>query len=73
MTSYHFKVKMTCSGCSGAINRVLSKQQNLQSYNVDLENQSVVVVPNANGGPTFTEIKEKLAKTGKEILDAREE
>jgi copper chaperone len=66
---------MTCSGCSSAISRVLTKTPGLQSFNVDLDAQTVDVIPLAGGkeeegGAGFEEIKEKIRKTGKEILEA---
>lgn len=62
---------MTCTGCSGAIERVLTKMQSsgqIQSFDVNLDKQSVVVNPS---GADFEEVKAKIAKTGKEILDAK--
>lgn len=64
---------MTCGGCSGAIERVLSKMTNLDSFNVDLASQDVVVKPSPQGGATFDEVTQKIKKTGKEILEARQE
>lgn len=66
---------MTCSGCSSAITRVLTKTPGLQSFNVDLDSQTVDVIPLAGGqveqgGAGFEEVKEKIRKTGKEILEA---
>ncbi|KAJ9092720.1 hypothetical protein QFC19_008645 [Naganishia cerealis] len=62
-----FNVKMTCSGCSGAIERVLKKNvAPPNEYSVSLEDQTVLV-----WGPSLPEIadvKAKIAKTGKEIL-----
>ncbi|PWN21827.1 hypothetical protein BCV69DRAFT_257839 [Microstroma glucosiphilum] len=74
-TTYHFRVRMTCSGCSSAITRVLTKTSGLQSFKVDLDSQTVDVIPLAGGkveegGAGFEEVKEKIRKTGKEILEA---
>ncbi|SPO28882.1 probable ATX1 - antioxidant protein and metal homeostasis factor [Ustilago trichophora] len=51
---YKFQVVMTCSGCSGAVSRVLSKLD---------ENQSVVV----KGSAPYETVLEKIKKTGKEV------
>ncbi|KIM28807.1 hypothetical protein M408DRAFT_329255 [Serendipita vermifera MAFF 305830] len=67
--SYVFDVKMTCGGCSGAVSRALGKMEGLQSYEVDLEKQSVVVIP---ATATYDEVYEKIKKTGKEIRSGEE-
>jgi len=61
---YKFQVKMTCSGCSGAVNRALSKAEGIESYNVDLETQEVLV----KGSASYDYVYEKIKKTGKEII-----
>ncbi|PVG02807.1 hypothetical protein CPB86DRAFT_780226 [Serendipita vermifera] len=66
---YEFKVKMTCGGCSGAVNRALSKMDGLESYDVSLETQSVVVRPTT---ATYDEVYEKIKKTGKTIENGQE-
>ncbi|KAJ9106570.1 hypothetical protein QFC20_004062 [Naganishia adeliensis] len=69
---YKFNVKMTCSGCSGAIDRVLKKNiTSPNEYAVSLEKQTALVW--GPSLPPFDEVKAKIAKTGKEILDANEE
>ncbi|KAK4689928.1 hypothetical protein P7C73_g191, partial [Tremellales sp. Uapishka_1] len=64
--AYFYTVKMTCSGCSGAINRVLAK--NIEAPNgflVSLPKQQVLVW--GPSLPPFETVTEKIAKTGKEI------
>ncbi|KAJ3516619.1 hypothetical protein NLJ89_g1010 [Agrocybe chaxingu] len=66
--TYKFDVKMTCSGCSGAITRVLEKAKNdgtsgVSSYDVSLENQEVLVT----GTIPYDDLLEKIKKTGKEV------
>ncbi|CAA7271673.1 unnamed protein product [Cyclocybe aegerita] len=66
--TYKFDVKMTCSGCSGAITRVLEKAKNdgtsgVSSYDVSLENQEVLVT----GTILYDDLLEKIKKTGKEV------
>ncbi|KAH8116950.1 hypothetical protein DFH11DRAFT_1741821 [Phellopilus nigrolimitatus] len=69
---YKYKVKMTCGGCSGAIERVLAKAQRegagVDSYTVSLDAQSVDV----KGAIAFDELTRRIEKTGKQILEANE-
>ncbi|KAJ1024775.1 hypothetical protein NDA16_002815 [Ustilago loliicola] len=60
---YKFEVVMTCSGCSGAVSRVLSKLDGVDSFDVSLENQTVVV----KGSAPYETVLEKIKKTGKEV------
>lgn len=50
----------------GVLSR-LETAGSIQSFNVDLEGQDVTVKPGA-AGMGFDEVREKVAKTGKEIL-----
>eukprot|EP01033_Poteriospumella_lacustris_P003235 gene3233-2382_t len=42
----NIKVGMTCSGCSGAVTRILSKIEGVNSVSTDLETKMVGVVCN---------------------------
>ncbi|KIY96157.1 copper chaperone, partial [Monoraphidium neglectum] len=55
------KVDMACSGCSGAVERVLAKLQGVDSYDVSLEKQQVVV----KGSVSPEVVLETVKKTGK--------
>ena len=48
------KVAMMCTGCSGAVERVLGKMEGVQSFDVNLETQKVTVV----GTVTMEEVVE---------------
>ncbi|ETW85848.1 copper chaperone [Heterobasidion irregulare TC 32-1] len=61
--SYRFDVKMTCGGCSGAVERVLKKAEGVSSYDVSLEKQEVLV----KGTIGYDDLLEKIKKTGKEV------
>lgn len=67
-----FDCKMTCSGCSGAIERIINKNKDklhIKNYNISLEKQEVIVEyeeSNADGVDDNV-ILEKLKKSGKEI------
>jgi len=63
VTTVHLKVAMMCSGCSGAVERVLGKMEGVNSFDVNLETQKVTVV----GDVTQEEVIEKIAKTGKAV------
>ncbi|KAJ7709869.1 hypothetical protein B0H17DRAFT_1029558 [Mycena rosella] len=63
---YKFDVKMTCSGCSGAITRVLEKAKGdggVSDFTVNLETQEVLV----NGTIPYDDLLAKIKKTGKEV------
>jgi len=66
---YRYNVKMTCGGCSGAITRVLERAKTagdgVSEYTVSLETQEVLVT----GSIPFDELTEKIAKTGKQIIN----
>ncbi|KAF8874986.1 hypothetical protein BD779DRAFT_1651446, partial [Infundibulicybe gibba] len=54
---------MTCSGCSGAITRVLEKAKPDGKPDVDLETQEVLV----KGTIPYDDLYTKIKKTGKEV------
>lgn len=65
-----FAANQTSLLCRAFIAGVLSRLESagsIESFKVDLESQDVVVKPGAQG-LGFDEVKEKVAKTGKEIL-----
>ncbi|EPQ58712.1 hypothetical protein GLOTRDRAFT_98891 [Gloeophyllum trabeum ATCC 11539] len=61
--TYKFDVKMTCSGCSGAVDRVLKKAEGVSSYDISLEKQEVIV----KGTIPYDDLLAKIQKTGKEV------
>ncbi|KZS99836.1 copper ion chaperone, partial [Laetiporus sulphureus 93-53] len=61
--TYKFDVKMTCSGCSDAIEHALKKAQADDSYNVSLEKQEVIV----KGSIPYDTLLEKTKKMDKEV------
>ncbi|KAH9811293.1 hypothetical protein DFH28DRAFT_1131216 [Melampsora americana] len=64
-SQFKFEVAMSCSGCSGAVERALKKQEGVTNVEISLETQTVLV--SAIEPATFEVVKEKIAKTGKEI------
>ncbi|KAF8495629.1 copper chaperone [Gautieria morchelliformis] len=54
---------MTCTGCSGAVTRALSKMEGVTEYTVSLEKQEVIV----KGPVEYETVLEKIKKTGKEV------
>ncbi|KAK0514701.1 hypothetical protein JMJ35_003318 [Cladonia borealis] len=64
---YKFDITMTCSGCSGAVERVLKKTEGLSSYNVDLASQTADVYTDE---VPYETILEKIKKTGKKVNGA---
>ncbi|KAI5476935.1 iron/copper transporter Atx1 [Pseudohyphozyma bogoriensis] len=63
--TYKFNVVMTCSGCSGAVDRVLKKTEGVSSYDISLEKQEVVVNTSVLD---FDTVQAKIAKTGKKVV-----
>ncbi|GAA5894161.1 copper metallochaperone ATX1 [Sporobolomyces salmoneus] len=63
-STYKFNVKMTCEGCSGAIDRVLKKTDGLDSHEVSLETQEVIV---RTRNVSYEDVLAKIKKTGKEV------
>jgi len=66
MTSYKFHVEMTCEGCSGAINRILTRQKEkgaVTEYDIDLPGKTVSVISTL----TMGEVQDILAKSGKTV------
>ncbi|ODO00746.1 copper chaperone [Cryptococcus wingfieldii CBS 7118] len=64
--AYQYNVKMTCTGCSGAVNRVLAKNITApNAYHISLPKQLVLVW--GPSLPPFETVTEKIAKTGKVI------
>ena len=55
---------MACSSCSGAVERVLSRLEGVNSYEVNLEQQTAVV----RGTVDYDTVLEKIKKTGKQVL-----
>ncbi|KAG0255224.1 ATX1 antioxidant protein 1 [Actinomortierella ambigua] len=69
MATYKYDVTMTCSGCSGAVTRVLQKNTQVKSFEVTLETGKVTV---ESDSLTQDEILEIIKKTGKaaKVADA---
>eukprot|EP00898_Chlorokybus_atmophyticus_P002339 jgi/Chlat1/3105/Chrsp21S03342 len=55
------KVAMTCGGCVSAVQRVLGKMEGVESFDVNLQEQKVVV----RGNVKPEDVVAKVAKTGK--------
>ena len=65
---YHFDVTMSCSGCSGAIERVLKRLDGVWSFDVSLDKQTVDVMTTQ----PYETIYNTIAKTGKKINGGKE-
>jgi len=64
METHKFSVAMTCSGCSGAVTRILTKKlEEGSSFDVNLEGR-VVSITSAKSKEDLLEI---LKKCGKEV------
>ncbi|KAH8549439.1 hypothetical protein BGW37DRAFT_117223 [Umbelopsis sp. PMI_123] len=65
MAEYTFNVEMSCSGCSGAVTRALTKLDGVQKVDCDLEQQTVVVQSDLPRDVILATIK----KTGKNVRE----
>lgn len=61
-TVHEYNVAMTCSGCTGAVQRVLGRLQEVQNVEIDMEKQKVYVTSSLSGEEVLATIK----KTGRE-------
>lgn len=66
MKEYKYNVVMTCSGCSGAVNRVLSRTNGVTNIDISLENQSVSV--KTDDSTSYDDVLKAIQKTGKKVI-----
>jgi len=64
--TYEFDIGMHCSGCSGAVTRVLGKLSGVKSYDVTLATESALVI--AEPSLDYDTVYEKIKKTGKTVF-----
>jgi len=62
---YKFNVKMTCGGCSGAVERVLKKLDGVKDFSVSLDTQTADVT--TEDSVSYETVLEKIKKTGKQV------
>ncbi|KAI1506240.1 hypothetical protein F5X99DRAFT_366034 [Biscogniauxia marginata] len=63
--TYKFNVTMSCSGCSGAVTRVLGKLEGVKSYDVSLDKQEALVI--AEPGLDYETVLRTIKQTGKRV------
>ncbi|KAI9664796.1 MAG: Cytosolic copper metallochaperone [Bathelium mastoideum] len=63
--NYKFNVTMSCSGCSGSVERALKKLDGVKSFDVSLDTQTANVTTEEN--VDYNTVLQKIAKTGKKI------
>ncbi|XP_034038204.1 copper transport protein ATOX1 [Thalassophryne amazonica] len=63
MTKHEFAVEMICEGCSGAVNRVLSKLGEEVKFEIDLPKKLVLIESDKDVEFLMTTLK----KCGKEV------
>ncbi|CAO3639976.1 unnamed protein product [Cunninghamella blakesleeana] len=63
MAQYTFNVTMSCSGCSNAVNKALTRLGGIDKIDIDLEKQTVVVETELSRETVLEAIK----KTGKTV------
>ncbi|KAI9658544.1 MAG: Cytosolic copper metallochaperone [Trizodia sp. TS-e1964] len=62
---YKFNIVMSCSGCSGAVERVLKRLDGVKAYDVSLETQTATVT--AAETLDFGTVLKTIKKTGKAV------
>ncbi|KAJ6790551.1 copper transport protein ATX1-like isoform X1 [Iris pallida] len=55
------KVAMSCQGCVGAVNRVLTKMEGVETFDIDIKEQKVIVKGNVKPDAVL----QTVSKTGK--------
>ncbi|ORZ07649.1 copper chaperone [Absidia repens] len=68
MAQYLFTVEMSCSGCSGAVERALGKLQGVDKIDVSLEDQTVKV----DSSLPLDDVLAAIRKTGKNVTSSKE-
>jgi len=63
--TYKFNVSMSCSGCSGAVDRVLKKLDGVKSHDVSLDTQTATVI--AEPSLDYQTVLKTIKKTGKKV------
>ncbi|KAI8799917.1 metal homeostasis factor ATX1-like protein [Cladochytrium replicatum] len=58
-----YKVEMSCTGCSGAVDRILKKTEGVDSYEIKLDEKLVIVNTSALSEEQVTAA---IKKSGKE-------
>ena len=66
---YHFDVSMSCSGCSNAVNRVLTKLDGVDNIDISLEKQTVDVTN--SDSLDYDTVYQTISKTGKKVNDGK--
>ncbi|XP_066318540.1 copper transport protein ATX1-like isoform X2 [Miscanthus floridulus] len=57
------KVAMSCEGCAGAVRRVLSKMEGIETFDIDLKEQKVTVKGNVKPEDVFQTVSKSGKKT----------
>lgn len=65
MKHYQFDVVMTCTGCSGAVSRVLNRMPGVDNVDISLEKQSVDV--KTKDDVSYDQVLAAIQKTGKKV------
>ncbi|KAL0140199.1 heavy metal-associated domain-containing protein [Mucor lusitanicus] len=65
MAQYTFNVEMSCSGCSNAVSKALSRLEGVEKVDISLEKQEVVVDTELPRETVLAAIK----KTGKTVKE----
>ncbi|KAJ0968761.1 hypothetical protein J5N97_021638 [Dioscorea zingiberensis] len=67
------KVGMSCEGCVGAVKRVLTKMEGVESFDIDLKEQRVTVKGNVKPDAVLQTVSKTGKKTAFWEAEAKEE
>ncbi|EMR65562.1 hypothetical protein MGN70_012131 [Eutypa lata] len=63
--TYTFNVTMSCSGCSGAVERVLKKLEGVKNLDISLDKQEAIV--KTEPGVDYETVLRTIKKSGKKV------
>nr|CAB3449925.1 unnamed protein product [Digitaria exilis] len=63
MQTVVLKVAMSCEGCAGAVRRVLTKMEGVETFDIDLKEQKVTVKGNVKPEDVFQTVSKSGKKT----------
>lgn len=65
--THEYKVGMTCSGCSNAIGRILSKTEGVSSYTTDVATKLVTVTGTVDKQVVTDKLSKWASASGKSV------
>jgi copper chaperone len=66
-STYEYYCGMTCDGCKGAITRLLSKCEGVESFEADVQEKKLIVKGTANPEAVLEKLSKWANASGKEL------